>query len=74
MCDVLPCFQYGFKQTGGVEHVPSGWDDWNGLVRVQYMCNVSAVIEKVRQFFANNSVIITSTTMKLDQNLELLAP
>jgi len=24
--------QYGFKATGGPEHVPVGWDDWNGLV------------------------------------------
>ncbi|KAH3883192.1 hypothetical protein DPMN_007145 [Dreissena polymorpha] len=24
--------QYGYPQSGGVEHVPPGWDDWNGLV------------------------------------------
>ncbi|ELT91586.1 hypothetical protein CAPTEDRAFT_122955 [Capitella teleta] len=24
--------QYGYKPSGGVEHVPPGWDDWNGLV------------------------------------------
>lgn len=25
-------FQYGYKPAGGVEHVPPGWDHWNGLV------------------------------------------
>jgi N-acetylglucosamine-6-sulfatase len=25
-------FQYGFKKTGGVSHVPPGWDWWIGLV------------------------------------------
>ncbi|XP_071121002.1 N-acetylglucosamine-6-sulfatase-like isoform X1 [Mytilus edulis] len=24
--------QYGFTATGGVEHIPPGWDWWNGLV------------------------------------------
>lgn len=24
--------QYGSKSAGGVAHVPSGWDSWNGLV------------------------------------------
>jgi N-acetylglucosamine-6-sulfatase len=24
--------QYGFKDAGGVQHIPPGWTDWNGLV------------------------------------------
>jgi len=26
--------QYGKKVAGGVEHVPRGWDEWHGLVRL----------------------------------------
>lgn len=24
--------QYGFPRSGGVEHIPPGWDEWHGLV------------------------------------------
>ena len=36
--------QYGYHKTGGVEHVPNGWDDWNGLVgnSVYYNYTLSA--------------------------------
>ena len=23
--------QYGMKKTGGLAHIPPGWDQWNGL-------------------------------------------
>lgn len=26
------CFQYGMNETGGVGHVPPGWDQWHALV------------------------------------------
>ncbi|XP_076057926.1 N-acetylglucosamine-6-sulfatase-like isoform X2 [Oratosquilla oratoria] len=41
--------QYGFEKTGGVEHVPPGWDWWNGLkgnsVYYNYVLSVNGTPE-----------------------------
>ncbi|XP_064600043.1 N-acetylglucosamine-6-sulfatase-like [Liolophura sinensis] len=42
--------QYGFPQTGGVQHVPPGWDWWVGLVGnsryYNYALSVNGTMEK----------------------------
>ncbi|XP_052802296.1 N-acetylglucosamine-6-sulfatase-like isoform X1 [Mya arenaria] len=41
--------QYGHQGAGGVEHVPPGWDVWNGLVGNSVYYNYSLSVNGVRE-------------------------
>ena len=50
--------QYGKKDAGGVEHVPPGWDWWNGLVGnskyYNYSLSVNGTLEKHGDKYEND--------------------
>ncbi|KAK3783048.1 hypothetical protein RRG08_018880 [Elysia crispata] len=46
--------QYGFKKTGGVEHVPPGWDEWHGLVGNSVYYNYSLSVNGKEEKHGNN--------------------
>ena len=41
--------RYGMKEAGGVEHVPPGWDWWNGLVGNSRYYNYSLSVNGTRE-------------------------
>ncbi|GFO01069.1 N-acetylglucosamine-6-sulfatase-like [Plakobranchus ocellatus] len=46
--------QYGFKKTGGVEHIPVGWDDWHALVGNSVYYNYSLSVNGKEEKHGDN--------------------
>ncbi|KAL4225641.1 hypothetical protein ACF0H5_016330 [Mactra antiquata] len=45
--------QYGNEQAGGVEHIPPGWNNWNGLVGNSRYYNYALSVNGVREKHGN---------------------
>ncbi|XP_069693166.1 N-acetylglucosamine-6-sulfatase-like [Periplaneta americana] len=46
--------QYGYEKTGGVEHLPPGWDWWIGLVGNSRYYNYTLSVNGTAEFHAND--------------------
>ncbi|GFS00117.1 N-acetylglucosamine-6-sulfatase-like [Elysia marginata] len=65
--------QYGFKRTGGVEHVPPGWDEWHGLVGNSVYYNYSLSVNGVEEKHGNNYTEDYLTDVIHHRGLEFLS-